>query len=256
MNKKDKRHRNLVSLLNQNATMRVGELAEKLGVTAETVRRDLDEMAAQGLVNRTYGGAVSVSAAREPSLNERHLMLVSEREAIARAATAKFTGERVLMMGSGATTTHVARRIAIEFNGITVITHSFGVATVLSLNPTITVLIVPGTYQSQEGATIGAEALSFLESYQADRAIIGASGIDNVGVSDALISSGEVYTAMIRRANKTMIVADHSKFEQRFTACFAGWESIDCLVTDKVPSDSLKDAVEHSQTQLCVANVS
>jgi len=230
--------------------MRVGELAGLLGVTAETVRRDLDELAARGLVSRTYGGAVAVGAAREPSLSERHGLLVEERTAIARAAVPRLAGAAVLMLGSGATTTQLARRIAVEMADITVITHSFGVATVLSLNPTITVLMVPGRYHAGEGATLGAQALRFLEGYCADWAILGASGLTGEGAGEALIEAGEVYASMMRRAARTMVVADHSKYGARFPARFARWEQIDCLVTDAAPDAALRAAIERGGSAL------
>lgn len=111
-------------------------------MSTETVRRDLAELTKEGLISRTYGGAVRRSSL-EPGLNERHALLVEERQAIARAAVADLAGARHLMIGSGATTVHVARRLAFEMNNLTVITHSFGVATVLSLNPTIRVMVTP-----------------------------------------------------------------------------------------------------------------
>lgn len=254
MKKKDRRHRHLATLLDQNATMRVGQLAEALAVTPETVRRDLDEMAQEGLVSRTYGGAVALRTAREPSLSERHQIFVKEREAIARLAVARLADVELLMIGSGATTTQIARRIAIEMSGITVITHSFGVATVLSLNPTISVLIVPGSYHSGEGATLGAQALRFLDNYQADYAIVGASGLTRQGASDALLEAGEVYSSMIQHSRSTMVVADHSKFDARFPACFAHWDQIDELISDEAPPMSLVKAIEQGGTQVQIVN--
>jgi len=253
MNKKEQRQRRLTVLLEENATMRVGELADALAVTAETVRRDLDELARGGLVSRTYGGAVAVRAAREPRLSERHALLIDERQAIARTAVSRLAGSDVMMIGSGATTTQLARRIAVELTDITVITHSFGVATVLSLNPTITVLMVPGRYHADEGATLGSQALRFLEGYFADWAIVGASGLTEDGAGEALIEAGEVYAGMMRRAGKTMIVADHSKYGMRFPARFARWEQIDCLVTDTAPEASLRTAIERGCTRVEVA---
>lgn len=252
-NKKLIRHRNLLTQLETNPNVRVNELAESLAVSAETIRRDLDELSSKGMVDRTYGGAL-LKSSQEPVVNIRHSLMVKEREAIARAAVTCLQGSKTLMMGSGATTTHVARRIAIEMNGVTVITHSFGVATVLSLNPTITVLMAPGVYHSTEGAMHGSQTLRYLDDFQVDWAITGASGITVHGASDALIDASDVYSCMGEQSARTMIVADHSKFKQIFPARFAQWADIDTLVTDEQVDAKLGAVLKQQNTNVLICS--
>ncbi|KAA5605906.1 DeoR/GlpR transcriptional regulator [Roseospira marina] len=247
--KKATRQRRIIDALSTQPTLRVGDLAERLDVSTETVRRDLDELTRQGHISRTYGGAVR-RLSLEPGLNERHALLVPQREAIARLAVPLLAEAKHIMLGSGATTVHVARRIAFQMNNVTVLTHSFGVATVLSLNPTITVLMAPGVYDAREGAMHGAQTLRFLEGYRADWAILGASGLKEDGASDALIEAAEVYAAMNRRAARTMVVADSSKFDQTFPAIYATWESIDALVTETAPRGTLAQAIANAGTSV------
>ncbi len=251
MTKKSIRQRRILAELEQRPALRVGDLAELLDVSAETIRRDFDELTDQGLVSRTYGGAVRRSSS-EPGVNERHRLMVPERERIARAVPPILTGVRTLMIGSGATTVHVARRLAVEFKDLLVIAHSFGVATVLSLNPTITVIIAPGRYNAGEGSTQGAQLLRFLDDYRADWAIIGASGLGVDGPSDALIEEAEIYRAMAARADRLMVVADHSKFLVRFPARYADWSTVDTLVTDRPPAGALAQALTGSNVRVVV----
>lgn len=250
-NKKQIRHRRLVSLLEVSPNTRVNELADQLQVTAETIRRDLDELSKKGIVDRTYGGAM-LKGSQEPVVNIRHNLMVKEREALARAAVRNLQDASIIMIGSGATTTHVARRIAIEMNGITVITHSFGVATVLSLNPTISVMMAPGIYHATEGAMHGSQTLRYLDDFQVDWAITGASGLTARGASDALIDASDVYACMFKRASRSMVVADHSKFDKVFTARYARWADIDTLVSDQQPAGKLKTAISKSETTVAV----
>ncbi|MGQ7848618.1 DeoR/GlpR family DNA-binding transcription regulator [Granulosicoccus sp. 3-233] len=252
-NKKQIRHRRLLSLLETGPNMRVNELADELEVTAETIRRDLDELSGKGVVDRTYGGAM-LKASHEPVVNIRHNLMTREREGIARAAVKQLYGAKIIMIGSGATTTHVARRIAIEMNGITVITHSFGVATVLSLNPTICVMMAPGIYHGTEGAMHGSQTLRYLDDFHVDWAITGASGLTARGASDALIDAGDVYSCMIKHASRTMVVADRTKFNKVFTARFAKWSDIDKLVTDERPGPKLSSAVKKADTEIVVSS--
>ncbi|WP_137157845.1 DeoR/GlpR family DNA-binding transcription regulator [Rhizobium sp. FKL33] len=239
---KSQRQERILTELNQAPSLRVAELAKRLDVSTETIRRDLDEMTEQGLLNRTYGGAVR-SLSTEPSVTERHALFVTERERIAKAAVQVLKGAQVLMIGSGSTTVHTARRIAVDMKNITVLTHSFGVATVLAINPTIKVVMLPGDYQAAEGATVGAHAVSFLHSFYADFAILGASGLGPDGPSDALLECGAVYTAMVARAASTVVVADHSKHGRLFTARYATWSAINHLVTDQAPGMEISESI-------------
>lgn len=250
--KKSARQRQILAALDQTPTLRVKELADHLGVSTETVRRDLDELTERGLIDRTYGGA-TVRRSLEPSVGERHQLFVPEREAIARKARPMLAGAAHILIGSGATTVHVARRIAVEMNNVTVITHAFGVATVLSLNPTISVLMAPGLYHAGEGAMHGAATMRFLETVRADWAVLGASGLDETGPSDALIEMGEVYAAMAARAERALLVADHSKFDQTFPSCWAKWPDLAHLICDEAPPPRLAAAIQRAGVQTHLA---
>ncbi len=248
---KDERRRRILTELGQSPSLRVGELAALLGVSTETIRRDLETLRGDGALSRTYGGAVRAPAV-EPGVHERHALFSAERQRIARAAAPLLAGARLVLMGSGATTTHVARRIAVEMKHVTVVTHGFGVATVLSINPTIEVIMAPGRYNPGEGALHGAQTLRFLEDLHADWAILGASGLTAEGPSDALIEMAAVYGAMARRARRRMVVADHSKHGAQFPARYAPWAGIDALVTDRPPSGPLARALDAASVRVTV----
>lgn len=248
---KPERQERILTELNGAPSLRVAELARRLDVSTETIRRDLDEMTEQGLLNRTYGGATRPLGS-EPSISERHTLFVTERERIARAVIPLIKNSRMLLIGSGSTTTHVARRIAIDMRDITVITHSFGVATVLSMNPTIKVIMLPGDYHSTEGSTVGAHTISFLNNFYADHAILGASGMTSEGPSDALVECSAVYAAIVSRSADTILVADHSKQDQMFAARYAGWREIDHLITDAQPKGPLKTALQQAKVDIVV----
>ncbi|MCM5553141.1 DeoR/GlpR family DNA-binding transcription regulator [Pleomorphomonas sp. NRK KF1] len=250
---KSSRQTQILAELDSSPSLRVAELARRLDVSTETIRRDLDELTTQGLLNRTYGGAVRPLSS-EPSVTERHRLFVDERQRIARAALKVIGDGNVLMIGSGATTVHVARRIAVEMKNITVITHSFGVATVLAFNPTIKVLMLPGDYHASEGATVGVHTVSFLGNFYADYAITGASGLAADGPSEALLECGAVYTAMVARSAKCVVVADHSKFDAIFPSRYAPWRDVDALVTDAAPPEKLTAALRQSGVELVAAN--
>ncbi|HEY9215093.1 MAG TPA: DeoR/GlpR family DNA-binding transcription regulator [Ancylobacter sp.] len=249
---KQPRQERILAEMMATATLRVGDLAADLDVSTETIRRDLFELQERGLLNRTYGGAVRPFAA-EPSVTERHRLMVTEREAIA-AVTVKFIkpGE-VIAIGAGATTTHVARRMAAECRDLKVITHSFSVATVVAANPTIEVIMCPGRYNAREGMMVGVETAEFLESYNVNRAILGVSGLTPEGLADAEAPAAWVYKAMMKRAAETIVVADHKKFDVPALAIWARIPDIQRLVVDRAPEGAIGRALSRAHVEVSVA---
>jgi DeoR/GlpR family transcriptional regulator of sugar metabolism len=243
------RHDRIVAELRAAPTLRVLDLASDLGVSTETIRRDLDELESRGLINRTYGGAVRPFGP-EPAIQERHRMMTVEREAMAVEAMRFVKHSDILMIGAGATTVHVARRLAAEKRDLTVITHSFGVATVLAPNPTFTILICPGRYNGREGFMFGSETLEYLSGFYANHAILGATGLTIDGPNDADAEAGAVYRTMITRAAETMVVADHTKFDRPALSIYGRWAEVRRLISDEAPTGALGRALERGQAEI------
>lgn len=242
----------ILAEMRASATLRVGDLAAELDVSTETIRRDLFDLQEKGLLSRTYGGAVRPFAS-EPSVTERHQLMVAEREAIAAATVALIKPQEVIAIGAGATTTHVARRMAAECRDLTVITHSFSVATVVSANPTIDVIMCPGSYNAREGMMVGVETIDFLQNYNVNRAILGVSGITADGLADAEAPAAHVYRAMMNRAAETIVVSDHKKFDVQSLAIWARIPDVQRLVVDAAPGGTLARALERARVTVTVA---
>jgi len=249
---KPARQRHIVAQLTAAPMLRASELAGALGVSGETIRRDLMELEERKLINRTYGGAARPFA-HEQAVGDRKTVMIAEREAMAAAVVAMIRPKEVLMMGAGATTYHVARALAARVNDITVVTHDFAIAAALGLNPTIRVLFCPGRYHASEGYVFGAQTLLSINGYEANRAIVGATGVGARGVHDADDEAGAIYGAMVKRAAEAIIVADRTKFEQRALTVFAQWSDVDRLVTDASPAGPLAEALRAAGTEVVVA---
>ncbi|MGE4480519.1 DeoR/GlpR family DNA-binding transcription regulator [Acidocella sp.] len=249
---KRERQAKILAALSTAPSLRVAELANELHVSTETIRRDFDELTRAGLLNRTYGGAVR-PLNTEPNVSERQALRLRERQRIAMAAVEQVADARILLIGSGSTATHVAHQIAAKLNDIMVVTHSYGVAAALSSNHSIKVMMIPGLYHSGEASTTGGHAIVFLQSLYADYVILGASGLTTDGASDALPEIAAVNIAMLGRAAKCVVTADHGKFNLLFATRFASWPQVDLLVTDAPPPNELRRALEQNRVQLVVA---
>jgi DeoR/GlpR family transcriptional regulator of sugar metabolism len=249
---KSERQTRIVAELRAAPSLRVNELAERLQVSTETVRRDFTDLEERGLINRTYGGAMRPMSL-EPALAEREQLLIQERERIASCAVGLVEDNDILMIGGGATTLHVARRLAAERNHLTIITHAFSIAASLASNPLHKVLILPGQYDGREGLISGPDTIDALQKYRSTKAILGASGITGEGPSDAGIGPSLIYGAMMRRSAETLIVADHSKFGRSSLAVFGEWSQNVTLVTDQPLPTALHSSLAAAHAKLALA---
>lgn len=249
MSKKTQRHDQILSILEVNPSIRVSEMAEELGVSSETVRRDLTELDDTGWIKRTYGGAVRTKAF-EPALAERLQLHIQAREQIARRAVERIGDAGSLFIGGGATTLHFARVLRGIDRQLTVLTPAFSIATELSVNPLIQVMALPGVVEPREGLVYGAETIKCIKQFRTPIAVTGASGVDEEGMSEALLHAGQVYAAMIGAADEALILADASKFESRSLQRIIDWGPNVTLISDERPPPRLWDAIRQANAQI------
>jgi len=173
-----------------------------------------------------------------------------ERERIAVLATRLIRPGEVVMVDGGATTLHFARRLASELNDITVITNSYAVAMAAANNPSMTVVSCPGVFDRHEGAVIGPDAITFLARFNANHAVVGASGITREGPNEAHMGSAAVKRVMLERAQNRILVLDHSKFDKANVELVCPMTSIDHLVVDRAPTGELAGALQRARVEI------
>ena len=249
---KKERHALILSEVRRSASIRISKLARRIGVAGETIRRDLIELGDAGLINRTYGGATISLVTSEPVISERGLTLIEERARVGRGAASLVAKGQIVMIDGGSTTYEVARNLSQLKRDLTIITNSTGVASVAGANPTFRVLLCPGTYDSREGSVMGEDTVEFVRRYNADVAIIGASGLSADGPSDMISGAAAVKRAMISRSLSTVLVVTHDKFGRSSLERICGLDDITDIVTDSEPKADLRTAAEQAGTELHV----
>ena len=241
--RRDDRFTRIMAALRVGSTVRIADLAARFGVSTETVRRDLDELSRQGLVDRTYGGAAPAISIHEPAVHERAHLRVAERRRIGACATEMIEDGDVLMIDSGSTTVHFAQQLAAAAPRVTVLTNCLGVALALGpLNET-RVVLCPGDYRVQEGGVFGPETAAFLQRFRATKAIIGASGLTTEGPVELDSAATWVKRAMIERAARRFLLIDESKLDALSIETVCPLGQIDDLVTSARPAAALRDAL-------------
>ena len=207
----EERHERILRDLKLHAAIRVSHLAKSLGVTTETIRRDLDALGETGILNRTYGGAALPPGQREPAVQERQQRQVEERSRIGDHAAGLIGRGEVVMIDAGSTTLHFARHLASQAQGLTAITNCLAIATTLGVNPAIRVVLCPGDYSEQEGGVFGPHTADFIRRFNADCAVIGASGIGVNGPTEARSEAVWVKRAMMDMAQRRILLAEFRK---------------------------------------------
>ncbi|APX24378.1 MAG: DeoR/GlpR transcriptional regulator [Rhodobacteraceae bacterium] len=228
----------ILAELHAQPALRASELSQMLEVSHETIRRDLIDLDRRGLLRRTYGGAQR-SLRFEAPVGERRFMHVDARERIGAEAAALARPGQVVMIGSGSTCWHAARRIATDCRAVTAITNDHAVAEALCGNDTIQIIMLGGRLHPGERYAWGPQAVEELTRYRADWAILGTSGIDGLGAHDIDDHAAGVLRRMIRQSRRVAILADRSKFGQAALARIAGWSEVDTVICDAPPDGPL-----------------
>jgi DeoR/GlpR family transcriptional regulator of sugar metabolism len=242
--RRDDRFERIMAALRIGSSVRIADLAARFDVSTETVRRDLDELSRQGLVDRTYGGAAPAAAFREPAFDERARERVAERRRIGACTAGLIEDGDVLMIDSGSTTVHFVQRLAAATPRITVLTNCLGVALALGPAAETRVVLCPGDYRAQEGGVFGPETAAFLRRFRATKAIIGASGLTAEGPVELDSAATWVKRTMIERADRRFLLIDESKLGAQSIETVCPLDQIDDLVTSAMPTAALRDALD------------
>lgn len=245
------RQEQILADLRAGAAVRIGDLAARFGTSTETIRRDLDHLSGEGLINRTYGGG-QPCLSLEPGMRDRHRLLSDERRRMAAAAAAGVETGDVVMIDAGSSTLHLASALAGLNRRIVAITNGLTVAEALGKGSQIRVVVCPGELNAPQAGVVGPEALKFLERLNADHAFIGASGLTVDGPTEAESSMAWVKRGMIERARRTTLLADHGKFEVRMLDVVCPLSDLSRVITDAAPPDALARAISAAGTELLI----
>ncbi|SDR53711.1 transcriptional regulator, DeoR family [Rhizobiales bacterium GAS191] len=236
------RQDHILNSLDAAGSVSVSVLAERLGVSRETIRRDLKALADQGRANLVHGGAARGPSA-EPSLAAREAANASGKAAIGRKAASFIEEGMVVLLDSGSTTLALASAL-VERKDLTVLTNSLPIALLLCRSSGVRVTMLGGEIDANDEAAFGVDTLSTLQHFRVDLVFIGVGGISVDGeFTDYSRLAAEQRHMMMKAGQKVYVVADHTKFERRTPVRMAPVAHIAGLIVDKAPSESVTDAL-------------
>ena len=248
------RQAKLLLLLEESGAMSIASLAERLDVSAETVRRDVRALSEIGEVLRMHGGASLPAALGEAPFRRRMRENASGKQSIARVLARKIRNGETLMLDTGTTTSYVARALA-GHTRLTVITNSTDAARALAGGAGNRIFLAGGQLRPDSGAVLGEEALDYIEHHSAHCAVISAGAVSDGEVMDYDTSEAILARKMLSRADRGLLVTDATKFGKRGLAAVCRYEALDEIVTDKpVPPEEAR-AINAAGVALTVANM-
>ncbi|GAA3511708.1 DeoR family fructose operon transcriptional repressor [Streptosporangium album] len=229
----EERQQEILREARASGRVNVVSLAEQFGVTTETIRRDLTVLEGAGVLRRVHGGAIPVERLGfEPALAARDEVMTEEKERIAKAALAELPQDGAIIIDAGTTTGRFAEAIPPD-RELTVIVNSPPLATVLAARANVTVYMLGGRVRGRTLATVedwGRQQLSELHvdvAFMATNGCTVAKGLTTPDPAEAAIKR-----AMIACAQRSVLLADHTKFSHNYLTRFASLSEIDVIITD------------------------
>ncbi|HEY0937229.1 MAG TPA: DeoR/GlpR family DNA-binding transcription regulator [Trebonia sp.] len=236
---------------------RIVQLAELLGVSDMTVRRDIDVLAARGLVKKVYGGATvrPQSTSDEPGFEAKSSREQAAKELIAAAAAALVRPKATIAVSAGTTTYAAAAHLA-RIPQLTVVTNSVRVADYLYRNSDSSqTVLLTGGLRTPSDALVGPIAVQTVSDLHVDFLLMGVHGMDPVsGFTTPNLMEAEMNRAMVASAGRLVVLADHTKWGVIGLSAFASLADASILVSDSGLTPEACEAIEGTVGELIIAD--
>jgi DeoR/GlpR family transcriptional regulator of sugar metabolism len=243
-------------IIGERGFVSVADVAREIGISEMTVRRDLEALERDGLVQRSHGGAVPVPAPTviptEPSYAARRDLNREAKQRIAAAAAAMVRAEEAIGLDAGSTVAYLAAELAGR-EALEIVTNSL--QTILAMPQPILpeVFLLGGRLRPREGSLCGGITRQQLSGHWMDRVFIGVCGIDENGVYDYSPEDSEVKSVFMQQAKTVTVLCDSSKFGRRSFVRVCGFEAIDSIVTDAPLPPDIHAAAVKARVRIVVA---
>ena len=248
------RNAQILRTIRREGEASVDDLALRLDVSTQTIRRDLRDLAESGQVERVHGGARLPSGTRNIAYDERRALNDRAKARIAEAAAQLVPDGASIFLNIGTTTEAVARALSNR-DRLVAITNNLNVAQILGGQATSEVLVTGGVLRAADNGLVGPDAAAAASRFRADVAIIGCSALGQDGsVLDFDAAEVAVSRAMIAHARTVVLVADGSKFRRSAPHVIATLPDLSVFVTDAPLPPLVKRAVEGNTPQIIVAD--
>ena len=250
------RQNEIIELLNTQDRVEVEDLAQRFGVSLQTVRTDLRDLSQRGALSRVHGGAVRVSSAATRAYADRRKLNAAGKLAMAAEAAELIPEDCSITLNIGTSTEQVARALS-GHRGLTVISNNINIINMMMGGEARELILVGGAVRQSDGAIVGEDAVEFISRYKVDFAIIGASALDADGaIMDHDGREVSVARAILKNARTRVLVCDHSKFDRSAPVRICDVADLDLVITDAPVPDAFAEAARMAGTRILIAGQS
>lgn len=254
----------ILDVLREQGAASIQQLSDRMGASFSTVRRDLDYLAARGLVNRTHGGATLRAPEKSAELTEpvreedevpsREVGVI--KEAIGEAASHLIDDGDSIIFDSSTTVLEAASAIVARRLKVTAVTNNLRIAGVLGGSSVIRLIVPGGTLRPATFALYGEPGESFLERLHADVALIGGQSVYDGRLTDSRVESASIKRLMMKAARRRVLLIDSWKFGGPGFCEVASLDEFDEVITDDGISDEERAKLERLGVRLTTVPVS
>ena len=238
----------------KQSSVQVSELAELLNVSSVTIRKYLTELEKNGRLYRSHGKAILINPfANNRSVNEKESLNAEEKQLIGMEAAQLVVPNDSILLASG-TTIHALARNLRPADKLTVVSASLQATEFLAENENIDIIQIGGNVRHSSLSVVGQYSEMILRSCSFSKLFLGVDGIDlEFGISTTDMREAELNREMIHTAQKTIVLADSSKFGRRGFARICGMDDVDMIITDAHVSPTIAAAIEELGIDLVIA---
>jgi DeoR family fructose operon transcriptional repressor len=247
----EERRQKILNLVSERGYISLAELAEAVGASDSTLRRDLDYWGQQGVIRRTHGGAVLHDSHALPALEERASRELEEKRAIAKVAAARVRDGDAVLLDGGTTTLEVARLLVGR--PIQVVTNSLPIANLFASSRENDLVILGGYVYPRTGVALGPLTVRMMEDLHVQQTIMSTGGITAKGLFNSNMLLVETERQMMRCAEEVVVVADYTKLGKQALAFLCELRDVDTLVVDDKITAEGRQLAEAADVRLLVA---
>lgn len=244
------RKQQIIDIILKENTIYVSDLSKKFDVTEETIRRDLEKLENEGILTRTYGGAVINKHTKEDlPFSTRNTLNKDIKYRIALLASNLINNGDTLMLDPSSTVLELTALIK-EKEDMTIITNSLEIVYKYS-NLTMHIISTGGSLKKNSLSLVGTTAYEAIKKYNVDTLFMSCKGLSLTrGITDSNEPEADLKRQMMKQANKIVLLADHTKFDRIAFAQIAEIQQIDLVITDQQPSEEWVSFFKQCQVEL------
>lgn len=248
------RHKFILDKLDREGVVSVADLSREMDVTMVTVRKDLKLLEDKGLLYRSHGSATSVSPyVNDRPVNEKKLVQVDEKADIAALAVKLIQEDEAIIIGSGTTVMAMAKAIPQNLR-LTVLTGAMNVTMALIDHPNLDLIQLGGVVRKSSSSVVGHFAEDMLVNFACSKLFLGVDGISpEFGLTSSNMMEAHLNAKMIKSVQKTIVLADSSKFEKKGFGKICDIDDIDIIITDEGISENYKARLEARGIEIIIA---